>query len=55
MPFGLLLEFLVITEIDAFGATLETGPFPPGFERMLLKISAVDSDGQTRGDAIFLP
>ena len=54
-PFVNLLPAFLITAIDSQSVTLLTGPVPAGFDRLLLKVSAVDGAGLTRGDAVFLP
>jgi hypothetical protein len=55
IPFGSLLPFFVITQLDAFGVTLVTGPVPPGAFPVTLKISARDHQGLFGGDALMLP
>jgi len=55
IPFGALLPYFIITQIDSEQVTLLTGPVPASFERVLVKVSATDGTGQVGGDAIFLP
>ncbi|MFT7464916.1 MAG: hypothetical protein ACI9EF_003276 [Pseudohongiellaceae bacterium] len=55
VPFGSLLQFFIITQIDSETVTLLTGPVPLNLPRTLLKVSANDGTGLVGGDAVFLP
>jgi len=55
VPFSDLLPFFVTLSISATRIEFVTGPVPPAFDRMLLKVSAKDGLGRIGGDAIFIP
>jgi len=52
--YTVLLPFFAIQPVDPQTIRLVTGPVPPGFIQARLKVSAVDGEGLTSGDAVSL-
>ncbi len=54
IDFFQLLPFFLITNATPFSATLVTGPVPPGFAQVILRVGAVDNAGLVGGDSLHL-
>lgn len=54
LNFFTLAQFFVTTSLTSTTWTLQTGPVPDGMFSAVLKVSAVDTTGRTRGDQIVI-
>ena len=54
LPFGALLPYFAITEVDPTGFTLATGPVVQGAFQLVLKVGARDKTGLAGGDALVI-